>query len=550
MAKIDVKTLGKTGVILDPNSLDPTVPDDALRSAQNAIHDPTLGYGGALRKRKGFARFSFNGGGAILGGIPMAVAGTGGAPATGGGGTTGTSTGSGDGTGAPGGTNDGGNPVYGNAGGVGAGSFNGGSAIFGGKKLIVIGRTDNLSSLGSGWYITSKGFNDIALLATTPGPPMNGFVPDNVSGSLNRYCAGQAMSGSAQDEGMFARPNGILFYPGRVDPALQSSSGAVGLPTIHRCDGASDAVVATIPVNPLWSFSGQTHGMQIISMCTRFGDGDHIYVMVLDRKGGSETMAGDGIRIYKMSTVDYGLTEVFNSLSTNYNAVTGTGSVLGSGAGQEVWFGTLQQSSSACAPFYSLAAAAGFPDGFADWTGYEGTYADKSDVTCMAIFQNCLFVGHANLAGTPAYAKIVSNSLASGLTLSGGDLTASGGGAVNGNFFVSMCVFNGKLYASYYNHGDTAKIYCFDGTSWSAVFTSSGSGDRVPYNLHTDEDGDILYAYGARETPSNTAHFMTSTDGTTWVDKSSNLTGDLSGSGGGNFTNSLPTNTFKMFAQS
>src|SRR5712664_3687152 len=116
MGKISIFTLGHTGVILDPNSQDPNVPQNALANAQNAGPDPRQGRGGAIRKRPGLARFNMlAAGGVILGGIPMPVAEFGGAPSSGGGAfvgtgdtTDGTSVGTGNMTGAPGGTFTGG----------------------------------------------------------------------------------------------------------------------------------------------------------------------------------------------------------------------------------------------------------------------------------------------------------------------------------------------------------------------------------------------------------------------------------------------------------
>src|SRR5258706_2903879 len=116
MGKISIFTLGHTGVVIDPNSQEPTVPQDALALAQNAGPDPRAGRGGAIRKRPGLARFNIAyAGGVILGGIPMPVAEFGGAPVSGGGAIVGTgdaddgtSIGTGDMTGRPGGTFDGG----------------------------------------------------------------------------------------------------------------------------------------------------------------------------------------------------------------------------------------------------------------------------------------------------------------------------------------------------------------------------------------------------------------------------------------------------------
>ena len=106
MGKLSVYTLGYTGVVIDFNTLDPSVPVDALTLAQNVLSDNRAGHMGGIRKRPGLKIFNLvNAGAAILGGIPMPVAGFGGAPSSGGGGNTGdvddgSSVGTGSGIGA------------------------------------------------------------------------------------------------------------------------------------------------------------------------------------------------------------------------------------------------------------------------------------------------------------------------------------------------------------------------------------------------------------------------------------------------------------------
>ena len=170
VGKIDVMSPGKTGVIIDVNPLEPGLPDDCLFAAQNAMHDPQMGEFGAIRKRLGQKQFNnASAVGAILGGIPMAVAGTGGAPALGGGGSTGTSTGTGNGTGSPGGTTEGSGVGNGSTT-PGAGAYTG-SSLFSGARLVAIGMDTNNANDGYGWYVGSKKMQDTPIVATSPGPP-------------------------------------------------------------------------------------------------------------------------------------------------------------------------------------------------------------------------------------------------------------------------------------------------------------------------------------------------------------------------------------------
>lgn len=589
-SNITVLKLGTGGVDVDSDPI--LTADSATLQSQNATYDPTSSRAGALSKRPGLDRFNtVSLGFPVLGGIEAPFAGTAGAPISGGGGS--------GLPGDPGGT-IGGQPSPGNAGGgsygvgpgsnltigtnapsggstgAGAAAFNGGSPVFGGKKIIVVGRTDNINANGDGWYLTSKGFNDIAKLLTSPGPPMNGVRLARVAGSLQGGNVGQtanhdAIVGFPQSvtEGLAARPGSALFYPGRISVALATGPAAFVAPVIRMTNGATDTQVATIPPNngTAWPItatgaftpagSGQ-HGSVIVGMGTKYGDGSTVFVAVMDRTnsttGSTESTVANTSRIFSLDTSSYALSEVFNTTpitGSNYNAVIGAASPLLSGGGNPIWFGTMQQTSTGVGGVYALVTSPGFPDDFSDWTGYEGVYAVESDVTCMAIYQGCLFVGHANQAGTPAFAVINGNPLSSGETLSGNPLlTATGGSAVAGNFFVSMAIFLGKLYVSYYNATQIAKIYCVDSTfTWTTVFTSGTfSGDLAPMNLQVDSDGDILYAFGCVDgTPP--AIWMTSVDGVNWVNKTGNLTGDLSASGGGNFTTSYPMNIFADFNQ-
>ena len=305
---------------------------------------------------------------------------------------------------------------------------------------------------------------------------------------------------------------------------------------------------AQIPVNPLWPQVGGTYsssikrGMQIIGMTVRYGDGGHIFVAVMDRNTTSGTTTADGCRIFRMDTSTFALTEIFNSLNTNYNAATGTDiGALVSGGGIEAWFGLAHQTASGVGVTNALVAASGAADGYANWQGYEGAFTDPGDVTCVQIFKGGLYIGRSNTASGAAFAKCVVNqgpfvnTFPGGATGTVGTLTATGGSAVQGNYFPSMCVFQNKLYVSFYNDTQSCSIYQTDGTSWTNVYTTGSGSALQPYTLAIDSDGDILYAFGGRF--NSGSHFMTSTDGVTWIDQSANMSGGI-------FANNQPHNVF------
>ncbi len=241
MGKISVFTMGHTGVVLDPNDLEATVPLDALAIAQNAIQDPKQGHGGAIRKRAGLERFNTEyAGGVIMGGLPMPVAGFGGAPAAGGGapiGTgdidDGTSTGTGDMTGSPGGTFDGGAIATTPAG---AGLFNGGTPIFSGSRLILIAKMDSTGSNvnSTSWYVAPKnlGTNAVSKITTVkPGGPYQYPATPTFAN-----CYGKP--GCIDNIGT----TGLYFAADIGEQNLGFTA-----PTIYRTDGATMEIIATIP---------------------------------------------------------------------------------------------------------------------------------------------------------------------------------------------------------------------------------------------------------------------------------------------------------------
>lgn len=546
-SRINVLTPGEGGVDVDTNSI--LTADNVTRQSQNATFDPTRQRAGALVKRMGLDRFNTVPlGGPVLGGIEAPFAGTAGAPLSGGGGggNPGDSGGTNPGQPAPPAVGYGGGPGSGTIGsggsgaaasgsaGQGAAIWNNGVTLFGGKKLIVVGMNDGSS--GTGWYVTSKGFNDTPVVLTGPGIPHVPARLDRIAAGANpRYVLGQTANhdqvvGFPQSltEGMGARPNGVLFYPQSISGPAESTGTATGplVPTIRRNDGATDVQAAIIPFNPSWGTKpwATGHSCQVVGMGTKYGDGSKVYVCVHDMLGiGGVTITNDGFRLFRLDVSSLALTEIFNTnplTGTNYNAMTGTASAFLSGGGIEAWFGGVNEATGVSSTVFGLVPSPGFNDSYADWKGFEGAFADKGDVACMAIYKGDLYVGHSNLAATPAYAVINVHTIA-GTNVSGNPvLTASDGGSAQaGNGFVSMAIFRGILYATFFNSATSALIYKFDGTTWSVAFTVT-VGTKAPMNLHVDSDGDVLYAFGTSSAIATPAWYTT-LDGVTWTSKSS-----------------------------
>lgn len=572
MGKIQVYTLGRTGVMVDPQPFDLSLPDDALRLSRNATHDPRSARMGALRKRPGFAKFILASlGGAILGGIPMPVAGTGGAPASssGGGGVPGseggtgaapgTSSGAGDGTGAAGGTSSGGSAAYTP---VGAALFNGGSSIFSGARLIVIGRTDNTVAggrLGTGWYVTSKQVANAANSLTTPGPPgtVYSYPPTTIFTTLY----GQPY--------LFDANLKALYYAAAHTQTAGTQS------TIRKTNGAVDNLFATIPWNTASNGSAYyatgdasstiTNERQAI-MWMADGPDNLIYLTVKDKASGqsSDSIATNVGRIYQLDRTTGELSIVWpysegvlyqafpfaicrfngitfwstlpissSEITVDANTVVNASTIAGSQFGE---FQDVLISGTQNGQFGSCFLA--FPA--ADPTNqrlYMGFGCNQTTPVFPQVFSR-----DRQPAGTASAWRAESTPLGSG--------GVGGAGPVNGQYWVNFAEFNGKLYASYYNPGTYTAIFQFtpifntaasdghwDGSgTWAMVYHNSGT--VVPFRLFADSG--VIYAFGWLA-PGSSHLALQSVDGSSWNDVSGNI---------GQFSNqSYPLPIFAGFDQ-
>jgi hypothetical protein len=526
MSKLQVYTLGHHGVIIDMNPLEPAaLPVDAFRSAQNINHDPIAEHGGAVRKRPGLKQFNTaNAGGPILGGIPMSVVGTGGAPTPAPtGGPTGPTTGPG-GPGTPGPVPGGIPTPTGTPPGLFGNPFNG-------ARLLLIGRDDNGGAnlnFGNSWFVTDSKMVDVANILltstfvdathTTAGPPTATQL-GNLDGIATYGCQ------------MFTLANGVLYYAQGSGPAAVAPI----LPVIRRLtqDGKSDFGILTIPDSQAIlnsSTPSPSHLVSITAMITEFGNGDAIYVTVLD-KITTGASAGSYGRVFRVSGLDTGLYAIATILDT-FGSSSGVTAFSGTAALPTVpstlanflgglWVGLWRGAAGlAQGPAFAMLRknSAATPYGWELTNVLVDATAHASDFGCMAAYNGKLFVGNINRGAGVTDASI--NSYTGSPVTGNHELTGNNGDAIGApadpNGFVSMIVFNGFLFASYYNEITDAYIYKFDGTTWSIVFTGSASGTINPYALLTDNG--TLYAIGLRKQNILGAggSFYWSPDGTTW----------------------------------
>lgn len=531
MGKIKNYSLGSQGVILDPHHLLPGVSPEGMSKAQNFFHDANAGFAGALRKRPGFQKFNpLNMGGAILGGIGMPVAGNGsavggGAPIGTGDAADGTSTGTGDMTGLPGATFDGSAaPVF-TPPSVGGSFFTGsGTTLFGGARLIVIGRGNNSGTSGSdggiGWFVSSKGLADTAIAVTKT----TGLQP----ACITSYPPTTVFAGSNGTPSVYHAASGYLFYAAGHD----QPSGTVT--TIRQTNGATDVLTATIAApadgaafsngNPL---TGQNR-QHVTDM--HLGYDGFIYISLKDRAGGQNVNGANYGRIFKMNPT----TGTLANVSVTTPAMLPYVCAFFDG---KIFWGDFNLAASEVTAALTSAVV------YASNADFSGSVTDTGltpaagggVITSMLPFPTAdptnqiLFVG---IGGNGAGFNSVftrQRGISTGAWL--GSLVGSGGAATAGNCFPSLCEFNGKLYASFFNPGQIAKIYQFT-PDYSGVATDgfwNGAGTWVTaytpaittsYTLFAD-DG-VLYAIGQLGFGGAQAAYV-STDGTTWTDRSAAL---------------------------
>lgn len=550
---IKVYNLGEGGVNVDTNPL--RIASNEVLETQNATYDRTKSRVGGLTKRSGFARFHNTSlGGPVLGGIEAPYAASPSlATGAGGGGLPGDSGGTGEswlGTGAgPG------DAVQFGAGGGGGGVSMGGGAggggvfapvrIFNGKRVIAVGRADNTNPnhYGHGWYLSTQQLADQAIKLSiaqgtgvnsnppAPGPPTEGSLLSTGIGGTGQGNIGQPASTIA---------NGILYYQGSVD---ETQSTTPGQPTIRKTNGITDSLVCTIPQHPLLfqdSDSDTTWATSIETMVTKYGDGNYIYLTVVDSQ--TQDTSQFFSRIFQLNTVTNALTEVFSS-ENSQNATLSHKIVYALGTFMNrVFFGTWTGTAGQHPYWGMLQPDPTVTDGYnvARLTQDQGQSGHTTaDITCMAYFNGSLYYGTEERGTTPTdFASVVAIPADPAAAVSR-PLITSGGTAVTQNAIISMVVFKSKLYASWYNPTQTAVIYSTsDGVTWSAAYTAGGSADRQPFNLWVDPaDGnpDTLYAFGSDG--NHTSYWLTTQDGSTWTNRTTNLTGSLPG---GDFTNSRP----------
>ena len=346
--------------------------------------------------------------------------------------------------------------------------------------------------------------------------------------------------------------NGYLYYAEHlVTPSGEPTTAVRG--TIRRTNGYTDDAVARISVNP-WN-TDATQVNRAVSMLAANGG---IYIGVCDKgqtpTSESETTNPDWGRVLFLNTETNQLTEVNAYAASSPVGYARTPCALAHYADRLFVGTTVSDGTSNTAVVHQLITDAAPRADLTLATGANFRFA------CMAVFQGQLYAGlqmRATGVSTPIAFATVRTRVAAASTAGNSpwstSLTATGGTAQANNTFVSMVVFTGtnaaaSLYVSYFNNTQTAKIYKYDGTSWTTEYTASTAGTRAQLYLFVDKNSagtETLYAFGLSE--STTMTWLFSTDGSAWTDRTTTV--EAANPHAANFGTSLALPVFFGFDQ-
>jgi hypothetical protein len=270
-----------------------------------------------------------------------------------------------------------------------------------------------------------------------------------------------------------------------------------GQPTIRIFDGLSDRLLTTIP---------DVAGVKATAIMSMLAVSGIIYLTTLDSGTSAADYAG---RVFKFDPITLSLEQLgsqFTGGECPYSLCWHM---------NRLFLGT-NKASGAVAKVYWIRP--GIETAFT----LDRTLSTDSvgGVLSMVSFQGSLFVGSTTTAAMGTNKILQRDSLGAWTT----SYTYPGLGTIRAsNGYPSMIVFNGNLYASYWNPDTVtdAEILKFNGSSWSIVYTAQGGSTSRPYVTLFQSQG-YLFAVGGGSGLSQT--LLRSPDGVTWTDLTSFLT--------------------------
>lgn len=485
--KLNVYGLGSLGVNVDKNPIN--LEDGELPKAQNAIHDPAGSMGG-IRKRRGLIKHNSV---AAAGGIKGAI-------------------------GVPIGIGTAGNPIPAVYSGGGTG---GGQSFFQGRRI---------TSTTAGWNTTTDtwttspttGGPDSYDAAATPRVPdylWPGVAPsgDNVH---HHYRA--AYSG---------RPG--VMYKNRFYYAGNDYTYQTTAPTIRMWDGSRDVLLCRIP--GVYTVSSRVEAEAVIDM-TVGGDGFIYLTVFMSGLVAANTSKG---RVFQLNPDGGALVQIGSGFPISPDTYRFPYTIQWNQG--RLWTRTMGNlTTGGTGLVYYIR-----PSIDTDWT-LETTEAGVGDCNLMFSFQGQLYMAMRVDQNIGAYIRVrsplgvYSTSKTAALNEGGTTPTIP----INfgyGNHFGAAATFNGNVYVSYYDSGDTTatdsgdrflRIYKFDGTTWTVVYAPAANDpDNLPYSYATVLQGKIFFVSPAERTSGAAVlnRMLYSSDGVSWSSVTTSILNDASG---------------------
>ena len=349
-------------------------------------------------------------------------------------------------------------------------------------RTYYMGESSQVGGLGAsvGWWRSTDAFATTATeITSNPGIPRANQIGDFAGGNKSTL-------GGSPGASVFL--NNKFYYAGNYTVTS-------GPPVIRVWDGTDDYEFCRIPNNPE---SANTYATGVLSMMAANGT---MYLSTIDAGTNNTNYRG---RVFELDPTYGSLTLLGTTFPLGYLPYALTWH-----AGR-VWAGTHTATDTDTGRIYYFR-----PGVDTAWTLDHTTAASNGNVCSLYSFQGKLFAGLMAAAAT--FATVKQRDSAGAWTIV---RTASTGTARAANGFLQMWTLSGVLYVSYWNNDTTqiAEVHSYDGTSWALAATLTGAV-AAPMRVFVD-NATIFLAGGGLGTSSE---LFTSTNGTTYTDRSANL---------------------------
>lgn len=344
----------------------------------------------------------------------------------------------------------------------------------------------NLSA-SQGWWTSSDRFTTAAgtVLDGTPANPRSAQISTFGTGTL---------------AGFNGAPNSGVVINNRFYYAANDYTEGTTAPVIRVFDGTIDQEFIRIPIDHSVSTTFQAGG--ILSM---LGVGTTIYLTVMDQTDTSTIVGG---RVFQLDPSTGALLQLGSKFVFRTSGADTVPYALEFHANR-LWCGVLNRQGPGppAGAIYFLR-----PGIDTAWT-LDRTMAVGRGCTFLKSFQGQLFAGGD--PGSAAVAAEIEVRSSVGAWSISRSVPAGGFHST----FLNAIVFSGNLYTSIHTTvTNDSYVYKFDGTTWTTQLTSLAT---KAWPMCWAENGTLFFGGGGTE--SGDAALWSSTDGTTWVERTSNL---------------------------